>query len=447
MRRVPRWLALLLLGGASGGCTGNRQLALTLLTPETWSDAGALDARSSFTMQVTWDGGNSEAATLGVGTGFSISVPSGVPLDLLVFGTPLTGGNWRGELHGLTVPAEGTAEAGLLMLPVGQVGSFSDAGFVLTGAAVAPLGLGTVLVTGDSGDGGNAFVWDQMAVAFRSAPATGLAWAHHAMVSTGVNDQFLLAGGDFAGTSIEYYTYASDAGSVISSGVLPIPQLFPSLIVESGGNVYLGCGVGLDGQLLDSDAGVTQVDGIGTAVSCSGGALVALDAGVFAVGPNGTFAVNGSSAAFSGAATPRIEFAALPDTAGGVWEIGGFVDGGTSVLASSDIDDQVPGGGDFPLQPLSEPRANHVIVDDGASLLAIGGIGPSTGPLSDLEVLSKPLNAPGTQIGAATLVPLGQPRSHPAAILIPGYRIVLILSGEKTVAGQPAPGIDFYAVP
>jgi hypothetical protein len=418
------------------GCSSNRQLALTILLPQTWSDGGALDSRATYQLNVGWVGDDAGVSGLSVGNGFTISVPTETALDVELLGTPSSGGSWRGELHGLVVPTSGEAEAGVLMLPVGQVGSFETlaaASPAVASATTAPLDDGRVLIVGGD-DAGSAWIWDQAVVGFQAAPSTKLPWARHAIAPYGPT-AFVLAGGDFAGVAIEIYSL--DGGGQLSPVTLPAPQLYPS-VVPLDGNTFLGCGLQLDGGPAAADL-VVSLSGADGGAACSGGALVSLpEDGLLAIGASSAVAISGPLPAFGGPSVPRVDFGALADGTGGVLVLGGF-DLATG-LASAVVEDLQPGNPHASF-PLSEPRADFAVVDLGTSLLAIGGLGQGAAPLADLEALATPLN------GSGFVVPLGEPRIHPAAILIPGYRIVLILSGQMNAAGEPAPGIDLYAIP
>jgi hypothetical protein len=417
---------------------GARPLSITLLQPASVSpDAGDLSALT-FSLSATWDGGASAAAGLTLSQGFSLAVETSVPLDLQIDGRGEGLPAWRGEWHG-TLPRQSAPRLGVLMLPVGFVSSFPSLSGVppLAGSSATPLDLGRVLIVGGIVNGGiqqAAWIYDQAAVAFGSAALPARPRAHHLALPLG-EGQVLLAGGDAEETSIELYS--PEDGGVLLGALFQPERLSTGAWLDGGAGAVLGCGREPDGGLAAGLVIERWPDGGLLPIACSGGRLVQGEAGPLVISAQGivqSIASDGSRTALGRQATPRSCFGAADDGQGGVLLAGGFDGGGVATQLVEDIRNSSVAVG-----RLDTPRADLEVLPFDGGYLAIGGVDNAGQALASAQILRGDLTSGGE-------LTLSHPRRFPAAVKIPGYNLILILSGQGTT-GEPSGGLDLFAVP
>ncbi len=248
----------------------------------------------------------------------------------------------------------------------------------------------------------------------------------------------LLAGGDGQDSSLELYS-PHDGGT--SMGSLSQPEVLPSGALLPNGEAILGCGRAPNGSLSASIGAETWPQGALLATACSGGQVVAGTSGAVVVSPTGLAqAVDdaGALVPFGRPVTPRSDFGAVSDGQGGVLIVGGLDDAGLATALLEDVGSDPPG-----LQAagqLDTPRADVSVVAFDGGYLVVGGIDETGRALATAQIVS------GSTLLSGGELSLSQPRHFAAAAQIPGYRLILIVSGQGT-NGDPSGGLDLFAAP
>lgn len=350
--------------------------------------------------------------------------------------------SWRGEWHGVISSLGSNSSLSVLMLPIGFISSFPTlAGLpALAGSSATPLDPGRVLILGGIVNGGiqqSAWIYDQSLVSFTSAAAPARPRAHHLALALGA-DEVLLAGGDGDALSLELYS-PTDGGTPMGS--LAEPQLSPSGALLGEGAAVLGCGRAPDGGLSASIGVESWPEGESFPISCRGGQIVEGASGALAISPTGvvhSIGTDGSTAAFETPVTPRSCFGAAPDGHGGVLVVGGFDDAGLATALVEEV-----GSASSGLEAsgrLDIPRADVTVVSFDGGYLVVGGLDEAGAALASAQIVSRSTLLSGGELA------LSQPRHFAAAAQIPGYRLILIVSGQGT-NGEPSGGLDLFAAP
>jgi hypothetical protein len=145
--------------------------------------------------------------------------------------------------------------------------------------------------------------------------------------------------------------------------------------------------------------------------------------------------LDGSETPFGMPVTPRRDFGAVPDGQGGTLVVGGFDDAGVVSRLIEDVQNHSLTSGQ-----LDTPRADATVVSFDGGYLVVGGVDQTGKALATAQIISvSTLLSGGEQA-------LSQPRHFAAAAQIPGYRLVLIISGQGT-NGEPSGGLDLFAAP
>lgn len=439
MRPLPGLLSLTLLLACS-----TQQVVITLLTPA----AVAPDPALILTLIASWDGGQATAVGAVANGSLSLSLPSDVPVDLEIEGDAGTT-FWRGERHGL-VAAGGAVTAGVLLTRVGQIDSFPTPaafGMPFAGMSATPLGLGQVLLAGGRNAAGlskQAWIYDQASASVVPAPPLARARANQFALSlSATSSAVLMAGGDDGG-SVEVY-----GAHPVSAPSLGTPEGHLSGAVAGDQAAYFGCGYGLDGGVSSTDA-VRAFEGppLGP-LACSGGQIVQLDGGAAVITASGDVYLLPSLTRVGRLNLAREGFAAVADGQGGLLVTGGRNADGTGPSSVEDF--SFDAGKSMTQASLDGGFAHQTLVRIGAAgFLVIGGenaaglpqssvrtIGPAPAFLPDFRSDSRP----GIDFA------LSVARRFPAVAPIPGYHLVLIVSGEATVQSDPASGLDVFTIP
>ncbi len=417
----------------------SRPLSVTLLQPPSVPpDAGTLVALR-FSLNAAWDGGQAHVPAQALGHGFSLDLPAGIPVDVEVDGVAPGAPPWRGEWHGTISSLASSSELSVLMLPVGFISSFPALSGLpaLAGASATPLDPGRVLILGGIINGGvqqSAWIYDQSQVSFVPSAVPAGPRAHHLALPLG-EGEVLLAGGDGEGTSLELY-FPADGGTAMGS--LSQSQLLPSGALVGTGRALLGCGRAPDGGLGASIGVDSWPDGGRLPISCSGGRIVEGTSGAVVISPSGvvlSIGLEGSETAFEKHVTSRTAFGAAADPQGGVLVVGGFDDAGVAMRLVEDIE-----SGSLASGQLDTPRADAAVISFDGGYLVVGGVDETGNALASAQIIG------GFALLSGGEQALSQPRHFAAATPIPGYRLILIISGQGTNA-EPSGGLDLFATP
>jgi hypothetical protein len=145
--------------------------------------------------------------------------------------------------------------------------------------------------------------------------------------------------------------------------------------------------------------------------------------------------LDGSETPFETPVTPRSGFGAAPDGQGGVVVAGGVDDAGVVTRLVEDVASRSQASGQ-----LDTPRADVTVVPFDGGYLVVGGVDETGKALATAQIIS------GSTLLSGGELALSQPRHFPAAAQIPGYRLILIVSGQGT-NGEPSGGLDLFAAP
>ena len=204
------------------------------------------------------------------------------------------------------------------------------------------------------------------------------------------------------------------------------------------GRALLGCGRAPDGGLSASIGVEIWPDGGSLPVSCGGGRIVAGASGALLIAPRGivlSIGQDGSETPFEVPVTPRHGFGATSDGQDGVIIVGGLDDAGMVTGLVEDVESRSTASGQ-----LDTPRADATVVSFDGGYLVVGGVDETGKALATAQIISASTLLSGGELA------LSQPRHFAATAQIPGYRLVLIVSGQGT-NGEPSGGLDLFAAP